>query len=1206
MKIIPKYQAGNIFNNTPRLALNLLKYVPTFWYDDLFKKGDYNPDKYIYSYNTSKLVNPNDLGDPWISNKAGLGSARYVPTRGFNAEQVRALEQEPYYKKFTQDLLANESLRKKFIEDTDKLLPESSLARIEGNKYWNPTTNDVLNRSPRLFNTPEEYLKYARTDQIAGARHNLYLNEGNRYYYIDANNKTHWVSPEDAANYTQELRSSQWNDDKTIFWNDYELTGKRQLPVERGTPVSPVNQTLDLNSKIDPNKIKDPNENKKSGSSILGKLFGGAKGFLNNTKISPFVFAAARAAIDNAYNTKITDQALEHFQVPYQKPLQDYRQVFGDYIAEQQGLQQAARFRSSQPISANGQIQAAYDLEGIAKGNEPISTGNLRSADRFFKTSDAAWEQGYRNLQSRTDTANLNTRLQAETERQKALYKLAQQTQNMQNWDQVGALIQDRALAEHDYNVNRARKFQERMDELGDQLGIDTQLENDLFNKYYAAQYGPNPDYELAEKLRKELINLRKANQLQIYRNMGDRRGVIWSAPWKKLFGEYGINSQYFAKNGGVLRKLQQGGGFPLVQWTPLMGQPYSKYLALLMSGEESSETSSSKSRKSSSSSDDKEESKLLKSIVETLKEDLLPADMSLIADRLNRFFDIQRYAPTDLDEHYLYKGYIDLLTQVNRAKSGKKEKEDAYTRVTQNGGLHEAAIDAQGRVYVGVADTKDIIPVSPTEYLANRDKYQLLTNANLIYLRENDLQFAFNDNLMTNIVSNGVGMDQVGKFVKDFIGKIGTDIDQKDQLVYTFGKTNIAGIDILNNLINKGLTDQETAAIMAKGIDGLWELNSLTETQAKQAKQGLESVLAALPANMRSLLVLRAGSPEAATELVSKMVFTGTSNTTKFSVDDVTALDENGNLKASTKTGKGGTSDSGEALDRTLIDIQSGMGGTPSTFVLQTDQGRFSVDAVDYQPKGAYNAGDLEQVLGDSGLTAIANKSEIYFGDQKVSTEKLSDIAYLGRGFSRVLLPIKNDGSPDLEVTKRFQQACEALKARGYDANKIQNGVDNRLEALKAFAEELNVVGLWDLITDGKPKMSKIGIFLVTEGLGSTKTGLKPSDYVKVKSTTDEDYDLMEKLLSRKGLDGKVEKYELDRPDWGGLWPGDWFGLSDSIYEGTIYIPISNNKLQGATAAGNKVKAGTAKAFEEEFQSFQKLRNYNPGVSTPDNILTQ
>lgn len=956
-------------------------------------------------------------------------------------------------------------------------------------------------------------------------------------------------------------------------------------PVVKNTPEEKkVEKPQEEGSSVSSKNVNNPaKKNKLSG--IWNSL----------SEFAPMLIGAGRVAIDNAVNRKATDEYLSHIKAPLQSPWEAYRLIHGDYIAKQSGEQQAARLRNtaSRPFTADADKQMAYQLEAVDKGNNYLLAGQQRDAAEFYRTSEIAANQSIQNIQNRTNVANTNRQLLSQYDEMRARIKKDQKIQNMQNWDRWAATWEDRALAKYDYNQQKKRNTQEQLDSLSDYIGVD---DNIYKQKYY--EWVNETDPARKSVLEQELIDLKKKNQLQVYRNMGDRAGVNWNKAWLDTFKKNKVSSAY--QNGGILRKLQQGGGFPLVQWTPVMGAPYQQYLALLMSGEGGSSQKASRS-KSSSSDSDKEETTLLKNIVETLKgADILSSDMEILSTQLNRFFDIQRYAPEGLSVDHLYRGYVDALVNLNRAKQSSNNFKQAYDNTLKNGGLHEAAIDAQGMVYVGVVGTGEMKSVTPTQYLEHQDELRLLTNEDLLYLRQTQPKYAFNDKVLSGVVSNGVGMDQVQKFVKQFVGTLGYNKESRDQMVYTYGHQAVQGIQVLQDLLKNGFTDEQTAAIMARGVDGLWELNTMTQGQIQQAKLAQSAVLQSLPKNMQSLLILRAGGPKEAAELVGKMILSGTTAQSAFNIEDITALDENGNLKSSTKTGKGSTGSGGEEQeDRTLLNIQEGIGGTPDRLVLNPGtKSQLEVDGSNYQVKGSYTAADLATTLSETNIMGISDPRKIYFGDQKLPAEKLSDIAYLGRGFSRVILPIKADGSPNFEVLTKYEEACENVRLAGLDPMD-----KNSEEGQRRLAEELQKVGLLGLINNGMPDMSKVGLFLVTEGLGSSKAGLTQSTYVRLKE--DADYDLMSQLLSKKGLDGKVQEYELDKPDWGGFFPGDWFGMYDSIYEGTIYIPISNNKLQGSTASGNKIKPQNAYGKESEYQRWDNLRRYRPGVS-PDDMLSQ
>ena len=188
MKIIPKYAGGN-----------------NLWYSKLI---DYDPNKYQYSYDTSQLVD-GDMTDtsftPWKSNIAGYDRGRYVPTTGHGAFGVNGqhynytlgVENNPYYIQFGKDLLdANGNftpLGEQWAKAVDALIPQSNHAARFYNddgtlrSQWHTGHNDAHGRSPKTFNKLSDYVNYVRNDQILGARHNVFLNRGKRYFYKDQN-----------------------------------------------------------------------------------------------------------------------------------------------------------------------------------------------------------------------------------------------------------------------------------------------------------------------------------------------------------------------------------------------------------------------------------------------------------------------------------------------------------------------------------------------------------------------------------------------------------------------------------------------------------------------------------------------------------------------------------------------------------------------------------------------------------------------------------------------------------------------------------------------------------------------------------------------------------------------------------------------------------------------------------------------------------
>ena len=52
---------------------------------------------------------------------------------------------------------------------------------------WTANNNDPYGRAPQKFTNRKDYMNYTRNDDLLGARHNVFINKGKRYYYLDDN-----------------------------------------------------------------------------------------------------------------------------------------------------------------------------------------------------------------------------------------------------------------------------------------------------------------------------------------------------------------------------------------------------------------------------------------------------------------------------------------------------------------------------------------------------------------------------------------------------------------------------------------------------------------------------------------------------------------------------------------------------------------------------------------------------------------------------------------------------------------------------------------------------------------------------------------------------------------------------------------------------------------------------------------------------------
>lgn len=522
-----------------------------------------------------------------------------------------------------------------------------------------------------------------------------------------------------------------------------------------------------------------------------------------------------------------------------------------------------------------------------------------------------------------------------------------------------------------------------------------------------------------------------------------------------------------------------------------------------------------------------------------------------------------------------------------------------------KEGSLNSPAMDSNGNVYVGVAGTGKIDRVRPEEYLEDmkkpveQRKYQLLYNSTLLSLRKDDSRFAFQDQIMFDAASNGVSMENINKYIKDIIGDLGTDDQSMDRLVRAMGPQGVQGLQTLVQLAQQGISNAETNQIIAS-LNSLTELNLTTKTQENQAKLAIASIGAMLPPNMRTTLLLQAGNEENLEKLITALVFKNLDATVKFNIRDFNTVDENGNIVGSKSKGSSGGEPKEEQQDQFLKQLQKGNGGEKETITINPGtKSQLSVIGTNYY---VGEAGTLADMLKSTTIKGLADPRKIYFGDQLIDPAYLEDVAFLNRGVTRVILPIKRDGSPDFTIFDRFEKVCDKVRQKGYEPFG-ETDDERKKQAQELLAKELQAEGLYDLCNNGLPDVSKVGLFVLADCLTSEVAGVHASNFVA--EVKDPDWDKFKSLLSKKGPDGKYREYDkIDEFDW---WnPADYHSSWRShLYQGTVYIPISNNELQASIVAGNKIKDSTAYGYEGNSQRWETIvkSGRNPEENSSDKL---
>ena len=954
---------------------------------------------------------------------------------------------------------------------------------------------------------------------------------------------------------------------------------------------------------------------------------------INKTDLANWL-EVTRAGISAHVNNKIAKRALEAEKPFLQDVSESHHNIYGDYRSKVRGEQAAAQLRNaaSQPLTSDGALQQQMMLEAQIKGQEYIDSGNAADEATIRQTREIAWQQEKENQQQRQAVAMANRQAMLMSQKNKS------QIENMRdsaNFSQVVSPL----LAATEQRLRNKGKEQEAYQEYYDNALVSNNVWNTwetdlndtqktLRNKYNSGGIDAVTAYiGTDETLGQEWASLQQIMSNEILRRRAALKGVninlgngssvnnpysMWEFPQlnytsinkkggtiyrakltkrtkdndrgarsiessKKIaarFLEKALNSLYtyddvelIAKPRKKKRKYQAGGGLPFVNFTPIFA---------------TSETGATSQTQTKADSD---EDLTTKDILTLLKDmDGLPSDMQIIVQSLRNFQMQDRMDPMGMSSSSdIASRYISLINKIKVANFNKNEYNQAFNQLKGNGGLNEFAITSEG-LLIGTNAEGDFSYFSAKDVMEGKHKeegYQLLTNSNLLYLRANSTEAAFNHKL-TTVAQNGIGIETVNKLITDAIANLGTNTQSQEGYTKTRSGDLIQGLqDFYNAMEASGGSFDGT-------INDLYKYKYLTKSQAEQAKKAMQYIYHTLPENAKTLLKIKSdGSDSGAVKLIETLISSKESSTTQLDLEL-----EGGKTAKSTSSKTNSDTDLKTSLP---LNVMKNIGGQDS--YIDVDRG----DGIHMSLRGtAYNLiqtpngepirdTSLATMLSLSGLQGIvADMRNIQFGDQVVSPEALQYITYNNTGVTRVNLPVKAGNRVNLDLLQKYEQAESELDLSG----------DKSKENVQKIYEKYGLLEL--LNADGSYNQSKFAPFIVTEGYTTDAlSGVKTSDFVKeFTGNENQAIALMETSLA-VGTGKNIVKPDIDKMQWYN--PGDWFGWTDQIYKGVIYIPITNNVNADVLGANQTLDYDEALIQEEKYQNFEKMSHQR---STDSSIL--
>lgn len=578
------------------------------------------------------------------------------------------------------------------------------------------------------------------------------------------------------------------------------------------------------------------------------------------------------------------------------------------------------------------------------------------------------------------------------------------------------------------------------------------------------------------------------------------------------------------------IKKFQEGGQLaPWVGYSPFF-QPIGR--------EEGTSAVANSSAKSGDTKIDNSQ-KQLKDIIGQMVGKGLTNEVNYFAEQVGNIF-----ADTDLlGQPISVRQYTGLVSRLNEIQNNKQIFDQAKEHALSKGTLSEAAIDYSGNLFAQNSNG-ELVMITPDQYSESREEYRVLTNNDLLTLRNNSKAYIF-DNSLSQTVAGSLNINDISKRIEEIVKSIGVEKQSSD---YYFDKARA-------NQLEKGLQ-----AIVSEKLntapDGTFKLTEEVATQRKNANLALNYIWNNLDQQSRNTLIARAainntGDPrENAIESIKNILIFGTDHSYSQSLKDENIEGKSGNGSG----GKGGLTD--------INPLMSYVSDPKNQKYVVNVGDKYSFDAkASIRPligaKGeVLNESYLSDIITNGGLGSLVDISGASVGTGvTLNPNDLSKILYEGDRVAMTWLPYITDpktGSKvvDLKALKRLEDADREISAIGPTVTE-----DQKLNIYRAH----NVDHL--ILRGGEPAQSQLSYmhqFMVIPSLIPEEVAKETQLNSITKRLNNDLEDKARDMYARvrSNLENKMLRAN------GYIPPEHWYRPDDDIYKSSIFLPVQDELM--------------------------------------------
>ena len=534
--------------------------------------------------------------------------------------------------------------------------------------------------------------------------------------------------------------------------------------------------------------------------------------------------------------------------------------------------------------------------------------------------------------------------------------------------------------------------------------------------------------------------------------------------------------------------------------------------------------------------------------IIDMVKSEGIDSDVNAFLNQVERTLNL---ANDPTGQNLSMREILQLARAASSVKTNYTMFKDAQKALDTEDAWGDVATDSKGYIYTWNQESNKIEKVAPSAY--NPEKQLALTNQDLLNFRWNNTDTKYNTSIITD-VSKSVGMKTISTYLVDLIKKF-----EQSEVTGYGSKTNSEIASGLKAVVNHSDTNGNTIGdLITAGPDGLYKLTQKATIKDAHIDKAINYLVQSLNNDMKHALVAKAAvegyTPEAyLVELLD--IYTGRSITADY--DATTSKAASG--------GDGGSS--GSKIQQTLAESYvTGSNAVPMQMIPiapNNSKTTLYVPAQNVQSVRLDRSGqpgqpmpiaNLRTVIQDSyALGNITNRGTVVFGDQLISDTQLNGLVYTGTDMYRVILPYKVvDGRhivPDFELQNKLNDIVENGKNQGADVTTINRYLNQECPGARYNSETQTI----ELPNNRKHAFLTFGAQAASNYVDFNTD----SDYIT--KVNEPNVDVYKNAVQYGyATHGKNDEKSVEASGMGPSWFG--LGTKNKIYEGMVYLPISND----------------------------------------------